>query len=43
MPSEPELQKIVGLDIGTNKVAAVVAEVNDEGELDVLWKPGANR
>jgi cell division protein FtsA len=36
MPAESELQKIVGLDIGTNKVAAVVAEVNDEGDLEII-------
>ena len=36
MPAESELQKIVGLDIGTNKVAAVVAEVNGEGELEII-------
>ena len=36
MPAEPELPKIVGLDIGTNKVAAVVAEVSDVGELEII-------
>ncbi len=36
MAAEPELQKIVGLDIGTNKVAAIVAEVNDNGELEII-------
>ena len=36
MPAEPELPKIVGLDIGTNKVAAVVAEVSDAGELEII-------
>ncbi len=36
MPAEPELRKIVGLDIGTNKVAAVVAEVNTDGELEII-------
>ncbi len=36
MAAEPELQKIVGLDIGTNKVAAIVAEVNDHGELEII-------
>ncbi len=36
MPAEPELRKIVGLDIGTNKVAAIVAEVNAEGELEII-------
>ncbi len=36
MAAEPELQKIVGLDIGTNKVAAIVAEVNGSGELEII-------
>ena len=27
---------IVGLDIGTHKVAAIVAEATDEGRLDVI-------
>ena len=30
------MTKIVGLDIGTNKVAAIVAEVNDEGTLEII-------
>lgn len=33
---DPEPQRIVGLDIGTNKVAAIVAEVNHEGTLEVI-------
>ncbi|MEM7096902.1 MAG: cell division protein FtsA [Pseudomonadota bacterium] len=36
MAAENALQKIVGLDIGTNKVAAIVAEVSEEGELEVI-------
>ncbi len=36
MPAEQPLQKIVALDIGTNKVAAIVAEVSDEGELEII-------
>lgn len=29
-------RKIVGLDIGTNKVAAIVGEVNSDGELEII-------
>ena len=36
MAAEPELHKIVGLDIGTNKVAAIVAEVSDSGGLEII-------
>lgn len=36
MATDNELQKIVGLDIGTNKVAAIVAEVNTEGALEII-------
>lgn len=36
MATEPELQKIVGLDIGTNKIAAIVAEVSEEGVLEII-------
>ncbi|MEM7078429.1 MAG: cell division protein FtsA [Pseudomonadota bacterium] len=36
MASEPDLQKIVGLDIGTNKVAAIVAEVSEDGGLEII-------
>ena len=36
MAAEPELPKIVGLDIGTNKVACIVAEVNNDGELEII-------
>jgi len=34
--AESELRKIVGLDIGTNKVAAIVAEVGEEGMLEII-------
>ena len=36
MAQDAELQKIVGLDIGTNKVAAIVAEVNADGMLEII-------
>ena len=36
MATDSEMTKIVGLDIGTNKVAAIVAEVNDEGTLEII-------
>lgn len=36
MATDQPLQKIVALDIGTNKVAAIVAEVSDEGELEII-------
>ncbi|MEQ9451495.1 MAG: cell division protein FtsA [Pseudomonadales bacterium] len=36
MAQDAELQKIVGLDIGTNKVAAIVAEVNESGMLEII-------
>ncbi len=36
MATEHSSQKIVGLDIGTNKVAAIVAEVDDAGELEII-------
>ncbi len=36
MATETPLQRIVGLDIGTNKVAAIVAEVNRDGELEII-------
>ena len=36
MATEHPSQKIVGLDIGTNKVAAIVAEVDDNGELEII-------
>ena len=36
MATDGDNLKIVGLDIGTNKVAAIVAEVNDDGELEII-------
>lgn len=36
MVAEAELQKIVGLDIGTNKIAAIVAEVDVDGALNII-------
>ena len=36
MASDNELNRVVGLDIGTNKVAAIVAEVTPEGELEII-------
>ena len=36
MASDNDLQKIVGLDIGTNKVAAIVAELNEQGALEII-------
>ena len=36
MAVEQQHQKIVGLDIGTNKVAAIVAEANDDGEIEII-------
>ncbi|MEE8235985.1 MAG: cell division protein FtsA, partial [Gammaproteobacteria bacterium] len=36
MPGKPEKELIVGLDIGTSKVVAIVGEVQDDGELEVI-------
>ena len=36
MAADSDVQRIVGLDIGTNKVAAIVAEVGDDGELEII-------
>lgn len=36
MASNSEPTRIVGLDIGTSKVAAIVGEVNPEGELEII-------
>jgi cell division ATPase FtsA len=30
---------LVGLDVGTSKVAAIVGEVMDEGNLDIIGSP----
>ncbi len=36
MASDNASNKIVGLDIGTNKVAAIVGEINELGEIDII-------
>jgi len=36
MASDNDPTKIVGLDIGTNKVVAIVGEVNTDGELEII-------
>jgi cell division protein FtsA len=36
MASDTELRRIVGLDIGTNKVAAIVGEISADGELEII-------
>ena len=36
MSSDSGLKKIIGLDIGTNKVAAIVGEITAEGELEII-------
>ena len=36
MPKKTEKNLIVGLDIGTSKVVAIVGEVRPEGELEVI-------
>ena len=36
MATDQQYRKIVGLDIGTNKVAAIVGEVSDEGDLEII-------
>ena len=36
MALDVERQKIVALDIGTNKIATIVAEVSDAGELEII-------
>ena len=36
MASDVERQRIVALDIGTNKIATIVAEVGDAGELEIV-------
>jgi len=36
MASDSDLRKIVALDIGTNKVAAIVGEISAEGELEII-------
>mgnify|MGYP005702552623 CR=1 FL=1 len=41
MASERHTQRIVALDIGTNKIAAIVANVNAQGELCLLYTSDA--
>ena len=36
MAKKPERDMIVGLDIGTSKVEAIVGEINDEGGIEVI-------
>jgi cell division protein FtsA len=36
MANDGELNRVVGLDIGTNKVAAIVAEVTHDGDLEII-------
>ena len=36
MPSKLEKELIVALDIGTSKIVAIVGEVQDDGELEVI-------
>jgi cell division protein FtsA len=36
MPKKEESRMIVGLDIGTSKVVAIVCEVKPEGEIDII-------
>ncbi|MFK8030281.1 MAG: cell division protein FtsA [Gammaproteobacteria bacterium] len=36
MPKRSERNLIVGLDIGTSKVVAIVGEINEEGEIEVI-------
>ncbi len=36
MASDAEATRVVGLDIGTSKVAAIVAEIAQDGALEVI-------
>ena len=36
MSKRPDKNLIVGLDIGTSKVVAIVGEVNDGGEIEIV-------
>ena len=36
MSAGTEKHRIVGLDIGTNKVAAIVGEVSERNELEII-------
>ena len=40
MVNTPEKRMIVGLDIGTSKVVAVVGEVDGEGTIEVVGIKG---
>ncbi len=36
MASDSDVKRVVGLDIGTNKVAAIVGEIDPEGQLEII-------
>ena len=36
MASENEVTRVVGLDIGTNKVAAIVADITEDGVMEII-------
>ena len=36
MAATPDKQMIVGLDIGTSKIVALVAEVDDDGNIELI-------
>ena len=36
MPSKSDKELVVALDIGTSKIVAIVGEVQDDGELEVI-------
>ena len=36
MATELQMNKIVALDIGTNKVAAIIANINEREELEII-------
>ena len=36
MPKKPEKNLLVGLDIGTSKVVAIVGDINAEGNLEII-------
>ena len=36
MAADKQMQRIVALDIGTNKIAAIVANVNAQGDLEII-------
>ena len=39
MPRKPERNLLVGLDIGTSKVVAIVGELTVDGTIDVVGVP----